>query len=450
MAAPFFFKTFGKGYSPKLQQVLRRLDFLINYESVHRSGPLRLMRVSNAPSRTLLARVGNPQNKFSAIHVTGSKGKGSVAALIAMALHNAPFIKGPVGLYGSPHVERVNERVCINALPVQDERLADAIEAVLDAQQQSPPVDQARWFDVFSAAGLLSFHRAQVNWAVVEVGLGGRYDSTNVLSAPINVITNIYLEHADLIGPSLQDIAYEKAGIISPSASVICGLSHSDPLAQTFIQEAANKSPPAKVLFCPSAADASILERNVSLARAALEAVAQIEGHSNFSGRDLLPDDLAISTMQRLPARQETFTVDVDGKGIQVILDGAHVPISILQVLNETRREVPPIIVLGIGSEKDATGICSVVKDHAPIHVFATTPGPHDMYMPSDDLANSLRDVGVCDVTVVEEAVSAMKKAIVLAGRTDSRVIVIGSFHLAGALRQTLRLLQEDYFRRTR
>ena len=156
-----------------LTRAMARLDALTDWERRPRS----TMRVGLEPMRDLAARLGDPQNSFRAIHVAGTKGKGSVSALIEAALAHAGL---RVGRYASPHVERINERVSIQGHDVDEPALAGALDKALDAYEAarnaSTAAANATWFDLLTAAAFLIFREAGVEWAVIEVGLGGRLE----------------------------------------------------------------------------------------------------------------------------------------------------------------------------------------------------------------------------------------------------------------------------------
>ena len=167
----------------------------------------------------LMAQVGNPHLHLQAIHVAGTNGKGSTSHLIAAALQAAGY---KVGLFTSPHLVSLTERIRINGQPIPETEVADFIEqnrAFLDELQPS-------FFETMTAMGFAYFVKEQVDVAVVEVGLGGRLDSTNVLTPILSVITNIGLDHTEFLGNTLTKIAKEKAGIIKPGVPVVIGESH--------------------------------------------------------------------------------------------------------------------------------------------------------------------------------------------------------------------------------
>ena len=166
-----------------------------------------------------MAHVGNPHEQSRAIHVAGTNGKGSTCHLIAAALQAAGL---RVGLYTSPHLVSLTERIRINGTPIPEEEVAAFVtqhKAFLDELQPS-------FFETMTAMAFDYFVREQVDVAVVEVGLGGRLDSTNVLTPILSVITNIGLDHTEYLGDTLAKIAREKAGIIKPHVPVVIGETH--------------------------------------------------------------------------------------------------------------------------------------------------------------------------------------------------------------------------------
>ena len=168
---------------------------------------------------TLMAHVGNPQEHLRAVHVAGTNGKGSTSHLIAAVLQ-ASGLK--VGLYTSPHLVSLTERIRINGQPIPEAKVAEFIEqnkAFLDQQQPS-------FFETMTALAFAYFVEQKVDIAVVEVGLGGRLDSTNVLTPILSVITNIGLDHTEFLGNTLSKIAREKAGIIKPHVPCVIGETH--------------------------------------------------------------------------------------------------------------------------------------------------------------------------------------------------------------------------------
>lgn len=198
-------------------------DWLLGLIDVERRPDWPYARMGLGPIRRLLARVGDPQVGLPVLHVAGSKGKGSTA-LLAEALLRAAGER--VGTYTSPHLVRWNERFRIDGREVDDAAFAAAVERLrphVDAMRAEHPEDAPTFFDVTTAVGLLLFREAAVDRAVLEVGLGGRLDSTNVVAPQVCAITSIELEHTDRLGTTLAAIAGEKAGILKPGVPVVTG-----------------------------------------------------------------------------------------------------------------------------------------------------------------------------------------------------------------------------------
>lgn len=438
-------------YSKSLQVALKQLDQLINWERSVRAGPrgsARLMRVDKKPSLDLLHRLGFSPKQTRFVHITGSKGKGTVGALIAAALQLPPFHspkEGPVALYSSPHVERITERIRFNGSPIADDDFAHSLNAALVARKRPPELSSATWFDVMTASAMDSFRRAGVSRAVVEVGMGGRLDSTNVLNAPVSVITNVMLEHSDIIGPTLRDIAIEKAGIIAPGAQVVLGLPKTHPLSEVFRAEAKRVDPNAFIIYCPPLPGERLFRTNLRLAREGLRAVARLESLSTNDTQNLLSEQFAKNALSSLPGRQELFPVvhESTGRKVGVLLDGAHVPLSVATVLAESPWP-RPVVVLGLSTGKDIDGICNVVASHAR-HVIATSVGDDEFYIPADQTARSARFAGALVCETISDCNDAIYRAIHAAAKSRTGIVVLGSLHLAGRIRPLLRQMSANY-----
>lgn len=406
-------------------------------------GSACLMRVNKKPSVDLLHRLKVSPTLFRSVHITGSKGKGTVAALIAAALQHPPFHSpsdGPVGTYSSPHVERITERVRLDGAPIAEHAFAHSLDAALNARSCHPELSSATWFDVMTACAMDCFRKANVSRAVVEVGMGGRLDSTNVLNAPVSIVTNVMLEHAEIIGPTIRDIAHEKAGIIAPGAHVVLGLSESHPLSEIFRSEAERyESSKPSITYCPPLPGERLFTTNLRLAREGLCAVARSEGLSGVDSQSLLSDEYAKRVLERLPGRQEPFTVihEPTGRKVGVVLDGAHVPYSVEAVLAESPWP-RPVVVLGLSAHKDVDGICDAVASHAR-HVIATSVGDDEFYLPASVTARSVRFSGALVCETIPDFRDAIERAVHAAAKSYTGILVVGSLHLAGRVRPLLR-----------
>jgi len=166
----------------------------------------------------ILDGLGNPQDTFSAIHIAGTNGKGSVASALATILQQAGY---RVGLYTSPHLIRFNERICVNGVPISDDAVVASWEAVKDVHHGDR---EPTFFEFSTAMAFFEFGRQGVDYAVVETGMGGRMDATNVVSPLVSIITNISLEHRSYLGSTIAAIAGEKAGIIKQGVPLVTGV----------------------------------------------------------------------------------------------------------------------------------------------------------------------------------------------------------------------------------
>jgi dihydrofolate synthase / folylpolyglutamate synthase len=195
----------------------------VNYErKVPQPGDLKLDRM-----RALLHRLGDPHEKLRTVHVAGSKGKGSTCAMLASVLRHAGY---RTGLFTSPHLTDVRERIQVNGKLIGGDELAALMAEIKPAVEDleatgEPPT----FFEVGTAVGFMHFLRQECDIAVVEVGLGGRFDSTNVLTPLVSVITSISLDHTQMLGETVEQIAFEKAGIIKPGVPVVSGVTEPGP-----------------------------------------------------------------------------------------------------------------------------------------------------------------------------------------------------------------------------
>lgn len=182
-------------------------------------------------TQALLAALGHPERTLKFVHIAGTNGKGSTAAMLSSILQKAGF---RTGLYTSPYLQRFHERMQVDGLPIPDEELGAVTEALLPHANALP--DKPTEFELMTCAAFLWFARRQCDIVVLETGLGGRLDSTNVIEAPlVSVITAIGLDHTDILGDTVEEIALEKAGIVKPGCPVVY-YQPQDGVAQVLLQ----------------------------------------------------------------------------------------------------------------------------------------------------------------------------------------------------------------------
>ncbi|MBM7048058.1 folylpolyglutamate synthase/dihydrofolate synthase family protein [Rhizobium lusitanum] len=432
--------------SQALSDALSRLDRLTNWERKPRGE----MRVGLEPMLDLMQRLGNPHQSFRAIHVAGTKGKGSVCALVEAGLLRAGW---RVGRYASPHVDRVNERISVLGEEVEDDKLAKAVRQVLDcyeiAKQEATPGEDATWFDVITAAAFIVFRDAGLDWAVVEVGLGGRLDSTNVVFGEIAVVTNIELEHTEILGDTREAIAGEKVGILKPGATLATTLAVTDAAGRVLQQRADELG--CRVLRTDVSEDATIADRNAALVGLVLDRLGE-QGERVREGTEtgtpigawLL--DQAVVDSARLPGRMERFAFRLpaasDGteRTVPMVMDGAHVPFNIEAVLRDISRSPDVsggcVAIVALASDKDAHGFLTVLSRYVVHAVFTEASGSGRAHAASELEALAISMGMAC------ESEPDPKKALDRAAKKVSQggdwILVTGSLYLVGALRSAV------------
>src|SRR5262245_7480627 len=197
-------------YNKALDYLYSFVDYSLKHSSELAKAEFNLDRMF-----ALMEALGNPQSQYPIIHVAGTKGKGSVCALCASALQAAGY---KVGLYTSPHLLDYCERIQINGEPISHEFLVELVEEVKPFVAQIPKLTT---FEITTAIGFLAFAKQRCNAAVIEVGLGGRLDATNVVVPKVSVITSLSYDHMAVLGDTLAKIAGEKAGIIKQDVPVV-------------------------------------------------------------------------------------------------------------------------------------------------------------------------------------------------------------------------------------
>ncbi len=208
--------TFDEALAP----LARFANYEINRSVIYAPGTFELARMAD-----LLGRLGDPHRAWPAIHIAGSKGKGSTAAMSAAMLTAADH---RTGLYISPHLHSFGERIQINGQSITAAELASLVDEALPHIEAVPGIT---WFEAITALAFLHFARQAVDVAVIEVGLGGRLDATNVITPLVSVITSLSYEHTAWLGSTLAQIAFEKAGIIKPHVPAVCAPQSAEALA---------------------------------------------------------------------------------------------------------------------------------------------------------------------------------------------------------------------------
>jgi dihydrofolate synthase / folylpolyglutamate synthase len=419
----------------ELPRAMARLDALTNWES----RPRGMMRVGLEPMLDLAARLGDPQKSFRSIHVAGTKGKGSVSALIEAALVRAGL---RVGRYASPHVERVTERVSLEGREIDEASLARALDKALDAYQAAlkagTPAAGATWFDLLTAAAFIVLAETRREWAVVEVGLGGRLDSTNIVMGEIAVVTNIGLEHTEILGKTRAAIAGEKVGILKRGAVLVTSLGPDDEAGR--VLEARAEELGAPVIVTRSGPEATIEATNVALAGAALDRLGILGVRARAIGEAAVGAwllDVETRAAARLPGRMERFDVADGLRRLPVVLDGAHVPFNLEAVLGDLALlpdlAGPCVAVVALAADKDAKGFLAALGKRASTILFTDLPGSSRGRSPAE-LQTLAALLGLAS-EAEPDAKRALRRGMDLATEANAWLFVTGSLYLVGALR---------------
>jgi dihydrofolate synthase/folylpolyglutamate synthase len=445
-----------RGTSPT-QRALRTLAdaeaWLEGLVDLERRTDVPYARLGLDPIRALLARLGDPHAGLPVVHVAGSKGKGSTALLLEALLLAAG---DRVGTYTSPHLERWTERFRIDGREVEEPRLVAAVERLrphVEALRAEDPARAPTFFDAATAAALLLFAEARVERAVLEVGLGGRLDSTNVVESQVACITTIELEHTDKLGATLAAIAGEKAGIARRGRPLVLGRLPAEAEAVA-LERAAELDAPVARLGRDFDVDVSRedLDGLVLLLRdGELEVEARLPLLGTHQGDNAA---LAFACARRLGAHADGALaaatrgfataelpgrVEVVGRTPWRVVDGAHTAAS-ARALARALARVPRSrahLILSISAGKDLGAILEALLPLAD-EVTATRADPRRSLDPSE-IARAARAVapGV-RLRAIPNPQLALRAAR-HAAASDALLVATGSVYLAGIARRLWR-----------
>lgn len=383
----------------------------------------------------LCARLGDPQKDLRCIHITGTNGKGSTAAYLTSILRAAGY---RVGSFTSPYVKRFNERIALNARPVTNARLAAAATAVRAAADgmTDPPTE----FELITAVGFLIFKEEGCDVVVLEVGMGGRYDATNIIKAPLcSVVTGIAKDHENFLGNTLAAIAGEKAGIIKEGRPLVCAELPKEAADVIFAEAKHLHAPctrvdPQSIRILSHTPDALTVDVDGKVFTTALVGVYQAKNLAlavkvaevlNQNGLPISPRAIKNGIARaRWRARFEVLQ-----KEPLVIFDGGHNPDGVRAAVDTLRAlGIPKVHLLtGLLADKAYT---EMVDTLAPVaaRVFAIAPD-NPRRLPAERLAALYRARGK-DAAAFDRIADG-KAAAVSAAKADGRpLLIIGSLYL--------------------
>ncbi len=440
-------------HSIQIRDVKEAGDWLEGLINVEKRPDIAHARLGLGPIQALLERLDNPHDGLRFIHIAGSKGKGSTA-LLAEAVLEAAGVR--VGTFTSPHLERWTERVRIGGREVDGPPLAAAVERVrphVEAMRDRDPSQPPTFFDATTAAALVCFREAGVELAILEVGLGGRLDSTNVVTPVVACITSIELEHTETLGDSLAAIAGEKAGILKPAVAAVIGVLPQEAAAVVRVRAAEVGIEPA---WAGDAFAAEVLEEGPdgSMLRmrdgdVVFDARLPLLGRHQVGNAALalacvrraldLDDTFVSAAIQGLAAVTLPGRIERLERDPCVLVDGAHTLAS-AQALASVLRRIErrrTHLVLSISAGKDTASILASLVPLAD-EVTVTRAEPTRSLSPTE-IGRAVREVAPdVAVRVVPNPKLAVRAAYHRLEAGDC-LCVTGSVYLAGIARRILR-----------
>lgn len=440
------------------EQAQAYLDRRVNLERVSpsrvTSDEFKLERM-----RAIASVLGDPQDQLRVVHVAGSKGKGSVCEMVASCLAANGYT---TGLFTSPHLVTVRERISLDGEPIDEDSFRRLMGRVAGAASAVAPVHgEASYFEIVTLLGLLYFAEQAVDVAVLEVGLGGRLDSTNIVKPEVAAVGAIQLEHTAILGDTLEKIAAEKAGIFKAEAPALT-FDQSEEVMATLRRTAE-----------AAGTDLRVLGRDIEFSWR-VEASPELGQHvrvcltsprSTFEHLVVpLPGEhqahncgLALAILDELAGRGFRFTERQVAEGLsqtprrgrlervwdrpRVVIDGAHNPESVraaVRAVASVARSDSMIMVFGCASDKDIDGMLREVALGADKVIF-TRAADNPRATDPEELRQLFAEIS----PKMTQTAPDLRSAINLAARAltrDDLILVTGSFHLAG---ETKRLFDE-------
>jgi len=393
----------------------------------------------------ILKSLNNPQDGFSCIHVAGTNGKGSIASALSSILQLSGY---KVGLYTSPHLVKFNERIRINNIPVSDKKVVESYKAV---NKVIPNDLEATFFELTTAMAFYEFSRQKVDWAVIETGMGGRLDATNIIKPVISIISNISVEHKKYLGSTIAQITGEKGGIIKKSVPVIAGVKQKKAIS-VLKKMAAKQSAPFYRLGnefrirrnkdksfsyfgintvwrnMRTGLLGSYQIDNAAIVLAACEILNQNKANLSFQN---IKDGLA---QNRWPGRLEIVS-----SSPLILLDGAHNLIAtryLAKFMSENLAKRKITLVTGILDDKPYAAMLACLL---PLCSKAILTRPKvDRALSPERLFPAAKKI-IQDIEIIPDVGKAIKHAIKTTSVNDA-ICIAGSLYLVGEAKEALDL----------
>ena len=421
------------------------LNYLDEHASYEKTGRVESPSLDNI--NTFMDLMGQPHLSYPVIHITGTNGKGSTTQIITQLLiaHGLQ-----VGTYTSPHLETLTERISRNNEPISEQDFADCVAAIADIEVIGGV--RPSYFEVMTAAAFRYFADTAVDVAVIEVGMLGRWDATNVVNSSVAVITNIALDHTEFAGPRLEDIAFEKVGISKSGSVLVVGDTNEE------LREIWNAAESTAVLLRGN--DFEISENELAVGGRMIDVRTEravykelpLPLHGQHQGdnasialtavEEFFGNVLDIEVVRegfaavRMPGRFEVL-----GRAPLVVIDGAHNPagadVCAQVFFDDFSPEGKRILVVGALKGRDPQMLLSALRaDEFDAVICCTAPTPRGIG--ANDLASAAKQMGCEQVVACETVEAACDKALNIA-REEDAVLVAGSLYVVGSARTFLR-----------
>lgn len=367
-----------------------------------------------------LKKLGNPEKSYKTIHVAGTNGKGSVCLKIAKALES---MGRKVGLYTSPHISTYRERIRVQGEMISKEDVERLLSEIMSAAEGST------YFEITTLLGLTYFAEKKVDYAVIETGMGGRLDATNILNPIISIVTSISLDHTETLGKTIEAIAQEKAGIIKENTPIVVGpkLPHF-----LFEKEALFKNAP---FYKTEGQFVSYDEENNATSKKAME-VLKFPQEAIETGLKVRPS----CRMEKIPHKDLAYPI---------IFDVGHNPgglTALFQMIRKEFGQIPITLIMGMSKEKDQISCLEIVKKEASrFHFVEAINGRGEN---RENLRNKLLELGESEdrikthSTIKEGVLEGIKTAKSL----QSLLVITGSFFIMAEARRILGIQEEIDF----
>ena len=439
------------------QKTLDRIFSLTDFERGSRTPDHRMFHLERI--KLLLSRISNPHLDTPTIHIAGSKGKGSTAAMLTSILEANGY---KTGLYTSPHLHRITERIRIGSEPIkrsQFSEIADRIWPEIECFKEHSEYGDITFFEFLTAMAFLYFKKEQVDFQVIEVGLGGRLDATNIVMPTISVITPIMLDHVSTLGNSIKLIAKEKAGIIKSNTPVIISFQKKE--AMDVFQKIA-KQKRSQIISVEKTVGIDSIDRSCDKQSFSLTTnLAQYQITTPLIGDhqqqnaatalatiEALPCQISpkaiVSGLKKVswPARMQFFNY----LGLRIIVDGAHNPESVNQFVKSVKQYFKYnklIVIFGSNSNHDEQDMLKELVKLAPR--FVSVQSRHPKSLSSKSVTQSVKSLGMPEACDAGNVGKGLSLATDIATYSDL-ILVTGSLAVAAEIIENIENIEPEVY----